>query len=229
MTPILVFTKESLYLRRLLLITTLSLLSVLTYGRASSQVSFTVTMENPANQTFHVVMKFSSEHPDAMTLKMPNWSPGYYQLMNYADAVSGFIAKDGSGKQLVSGRAGKNAWTIEYLKTDEVTVEYDVKAVKPFVANSLLDQEHGYIVPTGLFLYPEGGIARGARVTIIPPEDWADVATGLDAIPESKHVFEAPDFDVLYDSPILIGNLEELPAFEVNGIPHRFIGFKMGD
>ena len=32
-------------------------------------------------------------------------------------------------------------------------------------------------------------------------------------------VFEAPDFDVLYDSPILVGNQESL-QFDVKGVPH---------
>lgn len=40
--------------------------------------------------------------------------------------------------------------------------------------------------------------------------------------------FTAPDFDILYDSPILIGNLEELPSFKVKGIEHHFIGYNIG-
>jgi predicted metalloprotease with PDZ domain len=32
----------------------------------------------------------------------------------------------------------------------------------------------------------------------------------------------------LYDCPILIGDLETLPSFNVRGIEHRFIGYKMG-
>jgi predicted metalloprotease with PDZ domain len=32
----------------------------------------------------------------------------------------------------------------------------------------------------------------------------------------------------LYDCPILIGKLEELPSFKIHGIEHRFIGYNMG-
>jgi predicted metalloprotease with PDZ domain len=33
----------------------------------------------------------------------------------------------------------------------------------------------------------------------------------------------------LYDCPLLVGNLEELPPFTVSGIPHRFIGLNLGE
>jgi predicted metalloprotease with PDZ domain len=41
--------------------------------------------------------------------------------------------------------------------------------------------------------------------------------------------FKAADFDVLYDSPILMGELEELPSFTVRGVPHYFVGYRMGE
>ncbi|RYF56883.1 MAG: hypothetical protein EOO39_36115, partial [Cytophagaceae bacterium] len=42
------------------------------------------------------------------------------------------------------------------------------------------------------------------------------------------HTFTAPTFDVLYDSPMLMGELEQLPAFTVRGVPHYFVGYNLG-
>jgi predicted metalloprotease with PDZ domain len=64
---------------------------------------------------------------------------------------------------------------------------------------------------------------------VVPYKDWANVATGLDDVPGKKFTYAAADFDVLFDSPLLIGNLETLPAFTVKGIPHYFTGYKLGD
>ena len=186
-------------------------------------------MENPERKIFHVLMEFEAKQSSDVVLKMPMWSPGYYQLMDYADKVANLAAKDASGKVLQWEKKGKNSWIIRNGNSKNIRVEYEVKADRQFVANSFLDEEHGYIVPTGVFLHLEGEIKRGAKVTIIPAKNWKDVATGLDVADAAKHIFTATDFDVLYDSPILIGNLEELPAFEVKGIPHRFIGYKMGE
>ncbi len=42
--------------------------------------------------------------------------------------------------------------------------------------------------------------------------------------------FSASEFDVLYDCPILLGNLDELPPpFMINGIEHRFTGYQIGN
>jgi predicted metalloprotease with PDZ domain len=56
---------------------------------------------------------------------------------------------------------------------------------------------------------------------------WKNIATGLE--PTGKpNQFSAVDFDILYDCPILMGNLETLPSFRVNGIEHQFTGYKLG-
>lgn len=59
--------------------------------------------------------------------------------------------------------------------------------------------------------------------------DWTSSASGLERISSARpHAYAAPDFDALYDSPILLGNLDSLPSFDIRGVPHHFIGFKLG-
>ena len=65
-------------------------------------------------------------------------------------------------------------------------------------------------------------------IKIIPFIGWKDIATGLEKLLAKTNEFTAPDFDILYDCPILSGNLEELPSFKINGIVHHFIAYKPG-
>lgn len=203
--------------------------SVVSFGQTQDPVRFSVTMANPGNHTFHVAMEYKTGPHETSILKMPAWSPGYYQIMDFADGVANFVAKDEEGKTLEFKKKGKNAWHIEKGKAKVVKVEYEVITSREFVGTSFLDAEHGYIIPASVCLYPENEIKRPAEIAIKPIDNWKNVATGLDLIPGKDFTYIATDFDILYDSPILIGNLEELPAFEVKGIPHRFIGYKMGD
>jgi predicted metalloprotease with PDZ domain len=46
-------------------------------------------------------------------------------------------------------------------------------------------------------------------VEIVNPP-WSKIATGLETISGKPNQFTAPDFDILYDCPILIGELKEL-------------------
>jgi predicted metalloprotease with PDZ domain len=54
-------------------------------------------------------------------------------------------------------------------------------------------------------------------MTVVPDSKWRIVATGLDSIAGKKFTYSAPDLDILYDSPILVGDLEELTPFKIQG------------
>ena len=192
-------------------------------------IRFTIAMDNPASHIFHVTLQYSGKSDDSLILKLPDWTPGYYQLMDYASGIQNFAAKTGKGDVLSWKRSGKTGWNIATKGAKEIHLEYDVLTTRKFVATSYLDEEHGYITPASAFMYVAGHIDIPAEVTVKPYKNWNRVATGLDSVSGKKFVYVAPDFDILYDSPILTGNLEELPPFYVKGIPHRFIGYKLGN
>lgn len=221
--------KKHIYFHRLIIVLFFFLYTFSSFAQSLEPIHFTVSMENPGSHTFHVVMECKVGVHETATLKMPAWSPGYYQIMDFADAVENFGAKDETGNALKFEKKGKNAWHISKGKASVLKIEYDVKTTKQFVGTSYLDEEHGYIIPAGVFFHLDNDIKRPAEVVVKPFEKWRNVATGLDSVPGKNYTYTAPDFDILYDSPILIGNLEELPPFEVKGIPHRFIGYKIGD
>ncbi len=195
----------------------------------AQNLAFTVSMAHPASQKFQVKLHYEVQKASTIELKMPNWSPGYYQRMNYPKNVESFQVTDKNGKALKWTRTNNTTWTIEAEKVTDVYISYDVLANRKFVANSYLDEDRGYIVPTSVFMYPVNRLKSSLEVTILPNAKWNTIATGLDKIAGKPNTFFAPDYDTLYDSPFLIGNLEELPTFTVQGIPHRFIGYKLGN
>lgn len=203
-------------------------------NKAFSQVippamQYIVSMPDPGNHYFHVELYCSGPGKDTIDFKMPEWMPGYYQIMNYGRAVENFVAKDNIGKSILINKIHDNTWQIVAKKNKPFYISYDVKADRKFVANSYIDSTHAYIVPCSMFLYIDGFIKTPVRLKINNYKDWSKIATGLESVPGKKNEFTAPDFDILYDCPLLIGNLEELPSFKVNGIEHRFIGYKMGN
>ncbi len=194
-----------------------------------SAIAFAVSMDNPASHTFHVRMTCEGFRQTSMDFKMPVWTPGYYQRLDFAKNVENFRVTDGKGNELPWEKPNENTWRLQKNGQTALAVEYDVKATRPFVATPYLDAERGYILPAGVFLFPSGMIGHPLTVEVRPYDAWKDVATGLEPVAGKKHTFTAPDFDILYDSPLLAGNLESLPSFTVKGIPHRFIGFRLGD
>lgn len=191
-------------------------------------LQYTVSMPEPSTHYFHVELNAAGWNSDTLNLKMPQWMPGYYQIMNYAKAVENISAKDKNGKQLEIKKLNDNSWQVAAGKNKAFQLSYDIKTTRKFVATSYLDSMHGYIIPAGVFFYLDGHINTPVSVKIIPGKNWSRTATGLEPVAGKQNEFIAPDFDILYDCPILIGNLEELPSFKVNGIEHRFIGYNMG-
>ena len=196
---------------------------------AKPVLQYTVSMPLPASHYFHVDLYCSGWSNDSIELKMPKWMPGYYQLMNYGKAVENTSAKDNKGKGIAVKQINDNTWQLAVSKNKPFTVSYDVKTDKQFVASPYIDSAHAYIIPTGLFLYVPGHINMPVGVTINTGRLWKNIATGLETFAGKTNEFTAPDFDILYDCPLLIGNLEELSPFEVDGIKHRFVGYKMSE
>jgi predicted metalloprotease with PDZ domain len=191
-------------------------------------IAFTVSMEQPGTHVYGVVLRCQGFKGATQDFKMPAWSPGYYGIMDFAKNVQNFRAEDGAGNELKWEKVA-NAWKVQTGNAPAVTLTYDVLATSTFVANPYLGEDRGYIVGTGVFMYVAGQIAHPVTVEIRLHPEWKSIATGLDPVsPDQPHILFAPDFDVLYDSPILMGNLESLPAFEIRGVPHHFIGHRLG-
>lgn len=193
-------------------------------------LAFKVSMPDPASHLYHIVLACEGLPDGRVEFRMPVWTPGYYGLFDYAGNVRGFAAADDEGHPLPVEKTSANAWTVTKGRARAVTVSYDVLASNPFVAGAWLDEHRGYITPGALFVYVPGQLRRPATVTIELHPNWTTIATGLDPVsPDRPRTYYAPDFDVLYDSPFLMGCLESLPPFEIDGVRHDFIGYNLGE
>ncbi|PQA58464.1 M61 family metallopeptidase [Siphonobacter curvatus] len=196
----------------------------------AQQLAYTVRTPNPETHLYHVALACQNAKGSTLELKMPVWTPGYYQLMKYASYVENFQAKDEAGRLLPWEKSTPSTWKVSTNGAKNLKISYDVRGSSSFVASNYLDANKAYISPTGLFLYLKDRLDLPVTVTLEPHKGWSSrIATGLDSIPGKRYTYQAANFDVLYDSPILMGKIEELPAFEVKGIPHYFVGYNMGD
>ena len=194
-----------------------------------SSLAYTVKMENPEWHFFHVQLSCKGIKKDFIDFKMPAWTPGYYQRMDYGKNLERLKATDETGRELKWEKAADNTWRVFSKSSNTVNLAYEVKTERSFVATPYVDDNRAYILPAGVFLYIDKMITHPVQITVVPDVKWTRVATGLDSIPGKKFTYTAPDFDILYDSPFLVGNLEELQSFHIRGVKHRFIGYKLGD
>ena len=199
-------------------------------AQSQPQLHYTVSMPQAAKGKFHISLDAAGFNQDSVVLKMPNWMPGYYQLMSYANTVDSFFAQSINGSPLTVRKTNHNTWVILNKKKSPFRVTYQIQTKRKFVANSFIDSAHAYIVPANHFMYVASMLQLPVQVKINSADQprFKKIATGLEMVKGKTNVFTAPNFDILYDCPILVGDLHELPAFKVRGVPHRFIGYNMG-
>jgi predicted metalloprotease with PDZ domain len=194
---------------------------------AAPVLSVTVSMERPTTHYYHVVFRADGLKGESQDFKMPVWTPGYYRIMDYAKNVKDFKAEDGAGRPLAWEKTAKNVWRVRSGKASSIVVSYDVYAFARFCADSYLGDDGGFITPAGLFMHVAGRLKDPVAVTVLPHPDWKQVSTGLDPVVGRPGAFTAPDFDTLYDCPILIGN-QEILTFEAAGLPHTVAAYDLG-
>src|SRR5687768_10159607 len=63
-------------------------------------ITYTVALNDVANQQFHVTTEIKNINQPKLDLALPTWTPGWYVVENYAKNVIRFEVTDGSGKRL---------------------------------------------------------------------------------------------------------------------------------
>jgi len=198
--------------------------------KANTQIDFILAIQDPSTHSVQVTLNYNGANTAHTVFKMPVWTPGYYQIMNYADQVSDFKVIDKSGIEIKWEKTASNTWEVDNQKTKSFTITYSVKDKRAFVASNIVEEERTYLSPAGIFIFPVGELTHASTLTIKPYKTWTTIATGLEPIKGAENKYNASNFDILYDSPILMGSkLETLPVFYVRGIPHYFVGYNMGD
>lgn len=185
-------------------------------------MAFTVSMPQPATHYFHVTFRCEGLKGEVQDFQMPAWMPGFYRILDYEKNVTNFQAANGAGHSLPWEKVSRNTWRVASDNASAIIVNYDVFGDVSFAAQSFLDAQRAFIAPTGVFLYVAGHIHHPVTITIVSPPGWTQVSTGLDPVRGRPGMFLAPDFDVLYDSPFLMGN-QEVRQFDVRGVPHKVV------
>ncbi len=195
--------------------------------RARLEIIFTLSMDKPTTHYFHVNLEIRGLKAGYVDLKLPNWTPGYYRIMDYARQVINFSAKDDRGNFLHWAKKAKNIWRIKTEGASKISIDYDVYAFNVSIAESFLDDRRAYIVPASVFMYPDGYLHNPIKLKIITNEYLPQIFCGLDEASQEINTFYASDFDILYDCPIYVGSPEVL-TFEVMGVPHRIAAEDLG-
>lgn len=67
--------------------------SLTCFSQQKDSVAFELSLADAATHIVHVRMKCTNSGKDSIVFKMPQWTPGYYQVMHYSNHVTNFEAR----------------------------------------------------------------------------------------------------------------------------------------
>jgi predicted metalloprotease with PDZ domain len=189
------------------------LIAVPLSAQTTALVKYEVSIPSPATRLFHVSADFPARGKDTLRVSLPAWSPGNYEIQNYARYVRHFGAKSPAGQALFWDRLDKDTWRVVTAKQDRVTVEFDYLADTVDLSLARINGEFGQFLGTNLFLYEEGRLDRPAEVRFALPPGW-QVTTALRG--SGAGPYTAPSYHDLADAETFVGKYS-LDSLQVDG------------
>src|SRR6266404_6167325 len=184
----------------------------------------TFTRANGVHRRVTSTMTFTVGGTDAVLLSLPKWTPGAYEIDNFAREVSNFSAEQ-SGNSLAWDKIDPDTWRIRPRGVGEVTVRFDYLADSLDNANTWSRPDFLLFNGTNLFLYPEGrGFDFPSSVTVNTEAGWK-IVTGMS--PAGAHRYAASNYHDLVDMPFFVGQFD-LDSAQISGTWVRFATYPSG-
>ena len=181
-----------------------------------SDIQYTVQYDRTTapRRVLHVSMAFSTPGRDAVMLSLPAWTPGAYEISNYARDVLNFAAVAGT-TSLVWDKIDYDTWRVEPAGAKQVTVSFDFIADSLDNAMAWTKPDFAFFNGTNVLLYPEGrGFDFPASVTIATEPEWT-VATSMPSAGGPRR-YQAGNYHDLVDMPFFVGQFD-LDSAQVAG------------
>ncbi|WP_372941494.1 M61 family metallopeptidase [Shewanella sp.] len=179
-----------------------------------ADVDYHIDINQPVHHLAQVSVSFPKTMSSQLTVNLPVWRTGRYQVLPIADGVRLFSAEDDNGKALPWTRTASGEWTIDLTKPTAVNITYQLHANELADRLRHIDDSHAYLDASGVLMYSPEFRQQPVNVGLSVPKGWQSFS-GMDKGP-TPHSFKAANYDVLVDSPIETG-INQHFNFEANG------------
>lgn len=179
-----------------------------------AQVNYQISITEPAHHLAQVRAEFQVNEAKPLTLMLPAWRSGKYQILDLAKGVTGFSVVDAQGKAIQWQKTEKSSWTLEPTTAGKVVVQYTVYANELGERTRHIDETHAYINSSAFLMFSNEQKSEAVSVQLNVPQGWRSFS-GM-AKGGNEHQFVAANYDVLADSPIETGINQHL-TFSADG------------
>jgi len=175
-------------------------------------------------RSIEVTTRFTVDAAGPVSLSLPAWTPGAYEVSNFARSVSAFHALQG-GAELRWDKLDYDTWRVNPTAAGRVEVRFTFAADTLDNAMAWSRPDFTFVNGTNVFLYPEGAsLDFAATVSIRTEAEWK-VATPMPST--GKQRYEAKNYHDLVDMPFFIGRID-VDSAQIEGLWHRVASYPAG-
>jgi len=175
---------------------------------AISGVRYEVTFDptTAARRTIRVAMTFDVTGQGPVMLSFPRWTPGAYEMSNFARSVSNFSPTSG-GRALGWDKQDFDTWRIRADGARTMTVTFDYLADSLDNAHAWAQGNFAFFNGTNIFPYAEGRpFDFSATVSVKTDPSWL-VTTGMTPA-SAPRTYTAANYHDLVDMPFFVGQYD---------------------
>ena len=157
-----------------------------------------------------IAMTFVPGSTEPVLLSIPAWTPGAYEISNFARWVTAFEAA-ADGRAVRWDKLDHDTWRVHQGSARSVTVRFSY--VADTLDNAMAWAQPDFLLLNGttVFMYPEGRPLDFAAQVSVRTEDGWRVATGMKST-GAPRTFSSTSYHDLVDMPFFIG------AFDVDSM-----------
>lgn len=177
-------------------------------------IHYRLYIKNPSSHYLYIDAVISDIDTDELTLQLPAWRPGRYELGNFARNIKKVDAYDANNQLLPYRKTTKECWKIKTNGSKEVKITYSYYASELNAGSTYVDFTQLYVNPCNCLMYVPEMMNVPHKVSLEIPDTYF-IATSLKK--EGK-VLTAANFDELADSPFMASAGIKTISFDVKGL-----------
>ena len=178
-------------------------------------MKYTFSAKNPANHFISIKVECNLSNQDKLTIQLPAWRPGRYELANFAKNVKDFVVYDQNGNRLCAPKLSKDSWEVECNNATSISIQYDYYASELNAGATWMDENQLYVNPVNCCVYVLGKENQPCEIQLAIPNDYK-VASSME--PLGNNLFKVSDFQEFADTPFIASNSLQHKSYESKGI-----------
>lgn len=207
---------------------------LLTSGFAqTADLKYTVNLNESADDLFRVTLDVSGLGDANDIYQFASTAPGTYQQMDIGRFVREFKAYDKKGREIATEKISVNQYRLSKPKkirkiVYQLAETWDTPVEKHRIykmGGTSIEKDHVLINGHCVFGYPKGMQDKPIEVKLLYPDTWK---AGTALKKNSEGNYYAEDYDMIVDSPILLGRLSTAST-TLSGVPIELYTYSKTD